>query len=84
MIFVSLYLFWVDCLNLIYIIFIIVKKLDGKVVVVIGVFKGIGVEIVKYLVGEGVVVVVNYVFSKEGVDCVVDEIVSMGGKAIVV
>lgn len=60
------------------------SKFIGKVVLVIGVFKGIGVGIVCVLVVEGVVVVVNYVFSCVGVDVVVVDIVKVGGKVVVV
>ncbi len=58
------------------------KKLDGKIAVVTGVPKGIGILIAKHLAAEGAAVVVNYASSKEAADRVVDEITSIGGKAI--
>lgn len=60
------------------------KKLEGKIAVVTGASKGIGASISKHLAAEGAAVVVNYASSKEGVDRVVDEIASAGGKAIAV
>lgn len=60
------------------------KKLDGKVAIVTGASKGIGVAIAKHLAAEGAAVVVNYSSSKEGADRVVDEIAKQGGKAIAV
>ena len=59
-------------------------KLTGKVAVVTGASKGIGVSIAKHLAAEGASVVVNYASSKEGADRVVADIVRKGGKAIAV
>lgn len=50
-----------------------------KVVLVMGVFWGIGVEIVKCFVLEGFYMVVNYVNSVGVVDKVVEEIKVVGG-----
>ena len=61
-----------------------VGKLDGKIAIVTGASKGIGVAIAKHLAAEGAAVVVNYSSSKEGADRVVDEIAKQGGKAIAV
>jgi 3-oxoacyl-[acyl-carrier protein] reductase len=58
-------------------------KLQGKVAIVTGASKGIGASIAKHLAAEGAAVVVNYAASKEGADRVVAEILSGGGKAIV-
>jgi 3-oxoacyl-[acyl-carrier protein] reductase len=60
------------------------SKLTGKVAVVTGASKGIGVSIAKHLAAEGASVVVNYASSKEGADRVVADIVRKGGKAMAV
>ena len=59
-------------------------KLSGKIAVVTGASKGIGVSIAKYLAAEGASVVVNYASSREGADKVVADITAAGGKAIAV
>jgi 3-oxoacyl-[acyl-carrier protein] reductase len=60
------------------------KKLQGKVVVVTGASKGIGAGIAKALADEGASVVVNYSSSKPDADRVVAEIAARGGHAIAV
>src|SRR5882757_9430971 len=60
------------------------QKLSGKVAVVTGASKGIGVSIAKQLAAEGASVVVNYASSKSGADQVVDEITKRGGQAVAV
>ena len=60
------------------------KKLAGKVAVVTGASKGIGVAIAKDLAAEGAAVVVNYSSSKADADKVVGAITANGGKAIAV
>ena len=59
-------------------------KLTGKVAVVTGASKGIGVGIAKALGAEGASVVVNYASDKAGADRVVEAIKSAGGKAVAV
>ena len=59
-------------------------KLSGKIAVVTGASKGIGVSIAKHLAAEGASVVVNYASSREGADKVVADITAAGGKAIAV
>jgi 3-oxoacyl-[acyl-carrier protein] reductase len=60
------------------------SKLTGKVAVVTGASKGIGVGIAKALAAQGASVVVNYASSKAGAEAVVDAITAAGGKAIAV
>ncbi len=63
---------------------ITMKKLQGKVAVVTGASKGIGVAIAKSLAAEGASVVVNYASSKVGADKVVADIKAAGGVAVAV
>ncbi|HZU10003.1 MAG TPA: glucose 1-dehydrogenase [Pseudacidobacterium sp.] len=60
------------------------SKLQGKVAVVTGASKGIGVAIARQFGAEGASVVVNYASSKAGADKVVADITAKGGKAIAV
>jgi 3-oxoacyl-[acyl-carrier protein] reductase len=57
------------------------KKLAGKIALVTGASKGIGVSIAKHLAGAGATVVVTYSTSKPGADKTVDAINASGGKA---
>ncbi len=59
-------------------------KLTGKVAVVTGASKGIGVGIAKALGAEGASVVVNYASDKAGAEKTVQAIVGAGGKAVAV
>ncbi len=59
-------------------------KLTGKVAVVTGASKGIGVGIAKALGAEGASVVVNYASDKAGAEKTVEAITSAGGKALAV
>jgi 3-oxoacyl-[acyl-carrier protein] reductase len=56
-------------------------KLEGKIALVSGGSKGIGVSIAKHLAAAGANVVVTYVTGKAGADSTVKEIVQAGGKA---
>ena len=59
-------------------------KLTGKVAVVTGASKGIGVGIAKALAAEGASVVVNYASDKAGAEKTVQAITGAGGKAVAV
>jgi len=59
-------------------------KLHGKVAVVTGASKGIGVGIAKDFAAQGASVVVNYASAKQDADRVVDEISKRGGKAVAI
>jgi 3-oxoacyl-[acyl-carrier protein] reductase len=60
------------------------QKLAGKVAIVTGASKGIGVAIATHLAAEGAAVVVNYASSKTGADTTVAQITKNGGRAIAV
>ena len=59
-------------------------KLEGKVAVVTGASKGIGVGIAKTLGAEGASVVVNYASDKAGAEKTVQAIQDAGGKAVAI
>jgi 3-oxoacyl-[acyl-carrier protein] reductase len=59
-------------------------KLSGKIAIVTGASKGIGVSVAKHLAAEGASVVINYASSREGAEKVVGDITAAGGKAIAV
>jgi 3-oxoacyl-[acyl-carrier protein] reductase len=57
------------------------NKLTGKIALVTGASKGIGVSIAKHLAAEGAAVVVTYSTSQSGADKTVAEITAAGGQA---
>lgn len=61
-----------------------VDSLKGKVAVVTGASKGIGVAIARALAGAGAAVVVNYASDKAGADRLVADITRADGKAVAV
>jgi 3-oxoacyl-[acyl-carrier protein] reductase len=60
------------------------NKLKGKVIIITGSSRGIGLTIAKTLAGNGAKVVVNFLGSKETADSVVNEILQSGGQAIAI
>jgi 3-oxoacyl-[acyl-carrier protein] reductase len=60
------------------------NKLTGKVAIVTGASKGIGVAVARGLAAAGAAVAVNYSSSREGADHTVAEITSTGGKAMAI
>jgi 3-oxoacyl-[acyl-carrier protein] reductase len=62
----------------------IMSKLTGKIAIVSGASRAIGVAIAKALASEGTSLAANYASSKTGADAVVKSIVGANGKAIAV
>lgn len=60
------------------------QRLDGKVAIVTGSSRGIGLAIARRFVGEGAKVVINYVSRSDDADRAVDQIKAGGGDAIAV
>jgi NAD(P)-dependent dehydrogenase (short-subunit alcohol dehydrogenase family) len=60
----------------------IMSKLTGKIAIVSGASRAIGVAIAKALASEGTSLAANYAFSKTGADAVSKSIVGANGKAI--
>jgi 3-oxoacyl-[acyl-carrier protein] reductase len=57
-------------------------KLDGKIALVTGASKGIGVSIAKHLAAAGATVVITYATSKAGADKTLGEIAKSGGTGV--
>jgi 3-oxoacyl-[acyl-carrier protein] reductase len=60
------------------------KKLEGKVAIVTGASKGIGAGIARALAEDGAAVVVNYASSRDDARRVVEDITSLGGRAVAI
>jgi len=58
------------------------KRLDGRVAVVTGASRGIGMAIAELFAGEGAKTVVNYIRSEKKAETVADRIRNKGGEAI--